>query len=84
MTPQPTKPVFVAKQTYRKRRMRDFARAVPVLGSVLLLIPLLWSGGDAPALNSAAIVYVFGVWIFLIILAAAISRAVMTDPAKDP
>ncbi|MCO4847987.1 MAG: hypothetical protein KC448_08455 [Yoonia sp.] len=81
MIPSAPKPAaFVAKGTYRRRRMRDLARAVPVIGVVLLAIPLLWS--DA-ALNSGAIVYIFVVWVLLILLAAAISRAVSTDVATD-
>jgi hypothetical protein len=72
---------FVAKETYRKRRMRDLARAVPVIGLVLLGIPLMW-GDDT--LNSFAIIYVFLVWLVLIGLAAAISRAVSPDAPKGP
>ncbi len=77
------KPVFVARDTYRQRRMRDLARAVPLIGTVLLLIPLLWNNGQDQAQSSAAFVYVFVVWILLILLAAAISRSVSTDPLKD-
>ncbi|MFT5649614.1 MAG: hypothetical protein ACJAXK_002133 [Yoonia sp.] len=79
ISPAPKHGAFVAKDTYRKRRMRDLARAVPVIGVVLLGIPLLWS--DA-ALNSSAIVYIFVVWVLLILLAAAISRVVSNDPPK--
>jgi lipopolysaccharide export LptBFGC system permease protein LptF len=82
MTPPSKNAVFLAKGSYRKRRMRDFARAVPLFGVVLLLIPLLWNDLSEPASTSGAVVYVFCVWVFLIILAAGISRAVTTDQDK--
>lgn len=80
MTPSPKQAIFLAKETYRKRRMRDLARAVPLFGTVLLMIPLLWA---QPASTSGAVVYVFCVWIFLILLAGVISRAVTTTPSDD-
>ena len=72
---------FLAKDTYRLRRMRDLARAVPIIGSILLVMPLLWIEGTH---NSAAVVYIFAVWVFLIILSAAISKVVSADPPKSP
>jgi type IV secretory pathway VirB2 component (pilin) len=80
-SPAPKQATFLAKDTYRKRRMRDLARAVPVIGVVLLAIPMLWS---VAALNSGATVYIFVVWVLLILLAAAISRVVSTDTPKTP
>lgn len=79
--PPSQKAAFLAKDRYRKRRMRDLARAVPVIGGILLMLPLLWSNGT---LNSTAIVYVFAVWVLLIVLAAVISRLVSTDSPKAP
>ena len=79
--PESQNVAFVAKDTYRRRRMRDLARSVPILGAVLLSIPLLWSD---VALNSRGIVYIFVVWVLLILLAAAISRVVSADKPKSP
>ncbi|MEN8895501.1 MAG: hypothetical protein ABF248_05355 [Yoonia sp.] len=79
--PPSQKAAFLAKDRYRKRRMRDLARAVPVIGGILLMLPLLWSNDT---LNSTAIVYVFAVWVLLIVLAAVISRLVSTDSPKAP
>ncbi len=83
MSPRKGSAVFLERQAYHHRRMRDLARAVPIFGVVLLSIPLLWvrSGPEvAGATTSQALVYVFVVWIFLIGLAAVISRAVKSDP----
>ena len=78
--------VFLERQAYKRRRMRDLARAVPIIGAVLLSIPLLWNraapGGEG-ATTSQALVYVFAVWVFLIGLAALISRVVKSDALKQ-
>jgi hypothetical protein len=71
--------VFLARNAYHKRRMRDLARAVPLFGAVLLSIPLLWPRGEDGAANSDAVVYIFVVWSVLILAAAGISRAVKSD-----
>lgn len=71
--------VFLARNAYHKRRMRDLARAVPLFGAVLLSFPLLWPRGEGGAANSGAVVYIFVVWIVLILAAAGISRAVKSD-----
>lgn len=80
-TPAAKPTAFLAKDNYRRRRMRDLARAVPIIGAILLAIPLLWADG---ALNSSATVYIFVVWVVLIAMSAAISRVVSTDTPKAP
>lgn len=85
MTSQGKVSVFLARNAYHKRRMRDLARALPVIGSVLWAIPLLWPQGEGGAANSNAIVYIFGVWIVLILASAGISRLVKSEvPAPPP
>lgn len=60
------------RQTYRRRRLMDIARLLPVLGVLLLALPLLWPEASThPAARggvsmSSAIIYVFAVWIGLI------------------
>ncbi len=87
MSPPHKSAVFLERRAYQKRRMRDLARGVPVFGAVLWSIPLLWQQGDAGGQgtqNSAAVVYIFVVWIILIVLAALISRAVRSDREQPP
>lgn len=79
MTGRNPQGVFLERRAYHKRRMRDLARAVPIIGAVLISIPLLWPQGDDGVTNSTAVIYVFGVWIVLIALAALISRVVQSD-----
>lgn len=84
-------PVFVERRAYRRRRLADAARMLPVLGAVLLLIPLLWSGGDPgePLRHTArtawVMTYVFVVWLGLAVLSGLLSRVLSSesDAASD-
>lgn len=64
--------VFLERQTYRRRRLMDAARLLPVLGALLFAVPLLWPGAEdagaaAPMPTSRAIRYIFLVWALLIL-----------------
>ncbi|OWJ79933.1 hypothetical protein [Haematobacter genomosp. 1] len=63
-------PVFLARQTYRMRRVVDAARVLPAVGLMLFLLPLLWA---EPSLAAVGL-YVFAVWLLLIVAALAMSR----------
>ena len=69
------RPLFVAPQTYRQRRLRDAARLLPVLAGFLMVFPMLWGeeGGDHRQTGADAI-YLFGVWFVLIIVTAVLAR----------
>ena len=76
-------PVFVEKTTYRRRRMADAARLMPVLGIGLFLVPLLWKGdaGTEGARTVSVMLYIFLVWLFLAGAAAIVSRRLSNDEA---
>lgn len=74
--PAPRVPLFVERHTYRRRRLMDAGRALPLLGLVLWFLPLLWLSGSRPVPASQALVYLFGVWIILPLAAWAINRAI--------
>ncbi len=62
------KQLFVERQTYRKRRLRDGARFLPIVGIVLILVPLLWVRGEEGGIRtSSAIEYLFLVWAGLVL-----------------
>ena len=75
--PRATQALFLERQSYRRRRLVDVARLLPLLGVLLLLVPLLWPGpetGTGTGVNqgletpmSTAITYVFAVWAALIV-----------------
>ena len=56
------KPVFLARESYRLRRVMDLARLLPVFGLFFYLLPLLWGGGD----TGGAVVFIFGIWVVLV------------------
>ncbi len=71
-------PIFLERRSYRRRRMMDAARLLPILGAVLFLVPLLWpqpDPGAEPMRTSVAFVYVFGIWAALILVSGLISRS---------
>lgn len=67
---RPKPPVFLARASYRRRRLRDAARLLPVVGIILLLVPLLWVPEAEVRLGSGDVLYFFGVWLILIGAAA--------------
>ena len=77
--------LFLARDSYRQRRLRDAARMLPVLGLVLWLIPLMWrreagqTGGMA-----AAVTVVFAGWALLIVLTALIVRRLRPEDGGAP
>lgn len=83
MSTQKKQSLFLERKGYRQRRLRDIARALPVLGGILWTIPLLWKeqGPDAVS-NAAALQYIFGVWVLVILLTALVARLI--EPGSDP
>ena len=70
MARQP-EPLFLERQNYRRRRLGDAARFLPVMGLVLFLMPILWSD---TARVAGGVLYIFSVWAILIVIAAVLSR----------
>lgn len=67
----PLTPLFLARHSYRSRRIMDFSRLLPVIGLFLFFLPLLWGrhGG-----SSAALIFLFASWFILIVLGAVTAR----------
>ncbi len=80
-------PEFLARDSYRLRRLMDAARILPIFALVLLLLPLMRHdpGAEAPATAGEG-VYLFLVWIGLILVAFFMSRGLRRtlDPPKGP
>ncbi|WP_207768687.1 hypothetical protein [Pelagivirga sediminicola] len=84
--PATGRPVFVARGTYRRRRMVDAAAMLPILGALLFMLPLLWVGaGGGAARTSIVMIYVFAVWTLLVVLSVVITRILgsATDTRRE-
>ncbi|MGI9394593.1 MAG: hypothetical protein ACR2OY_08095 [Boseongicola sp.] len=72
----PHDPIFLERQSYRRRRLGDAAKLLPVVGAILLLMPILWGGS---ARTSSGLIFIFVVWAVLIAFIAMISRRLVQD-----
>lgn len=72
-TPPPV--AFLREGSYRRRRLGDALRLLPVVGAVLFLVPLLWSGGvgTGGVTTARALIYIFSTWAALIALCVALT-----------
>ncbi|MFN4172114.1 MAG: hypothetical protein ACK4GW_10210 [Pseudorhodobacter sp.] len=77
-------PVFLARSSYRRRRLRDAARLLPVVGAFLVWLPMLWDDGTTGARNTATdVIYLFAVWSVLILAAVVLSARLGGDDEAD-
>ncbi len=80
---RPRPPLFLPRVGYRKRRLVDAARLLPVFGGFLLLLPILWAPGETAAGDTAPDgMYLFAVWAVLIGVAACLAPG-LADAADD-
>ena len=85
---EPVEPLFLARETYRRRRLMDAARFLPFVGAFLFIVPSLWAD---EASTAEGMMFLFGVWVILIFAAAFVSRKLASsdpnrsgDPAGEP
>ena len=77
-------PIFLERKSYRRRRLMDAVRLLPLLGLALWMLPLLWSlpqETGEPMPIGAALRYIFGVWILMVLAGWALWRRTRTDDA---
>jgi len=73
--PARSTPLFLARRSYRRRRVMDAARMLPVVGGFLVALPILWRPAETPGGETASgVVYLFTVWALLIAAAAVLAR----------
>ena len=72
--------MFLARRSYRRRRLIDALRLVPILGALLFMVPVLGASGHTGSSFRGA-VYVFSSWALLILLTAFLSRRLATPSA---
>ncbi|MFC2968735.1 hypothetical protein [Acidimangrovimonas pyrenivorans] len=81
MKEAPRQPLFLARQSYRRRRLMDAARLLPILGACLFLLPILWAPqpGEAPRSTAHDGIYLFIAWAGLILAAVPMARALAPE-----
>ena len=72
-----TQPLFLARDSYRRRRLADAARVLPVLGFILMVLPGMLTS------TTVALVYVFTVWAILILIMIVLSRRLSRQDFED-
>ncbi len=76
--------LFLERRNYRRNRLQDAARLLPLLGLVLIFGPIFIRGAGAEAESlSVTLVYYFGIWLGLIVLSALVSRALTAMSGPD-
>ncbi|MEM1341743.1 MAG: hypothetical protein AAGF68_05450 [Pseudomonadota bacterium] len=65
---------FLVRRTYRRHRLQDAARLLPVFGALLIFGPVAILSSDASVSGASAawLVYFIGVWLLLIVTAAGL------------
>lgn len=80
---RPRRPLFLARIPYRRRRLRDAARLLPVFGAFLLILPVMWStAGEGLRITSGDVVYFFLIWLLLIAVAAGFAPGLSRGEGK--
>ena len=63
---------FLERRSYRRRRVVDAYRLLPLLGIWLFLVPVFWSATQAETELGSAFMYILFAWLFLITICAAL------------
>jgi hypothetical protein len=80
----PRAPLFLSRRFYRRRRLRDAARLLPVFGMFLLILPVLWAEpGQTVRATGRDAVYYFGLWALLIVFAMIFAAGLSADAGED-
>ncbi len=80
----PRAPVFLARETYRRRRLIDALRLLPFVGLFVFLSPLV--GGSGYLRNTARSgLFIFAGWLVLIVACWGLGRLLARAPGTgDP
>lgn len=74
--PNSQMPLYLARASYRQRRLRDVVRVLPIVAFVAWILPVM--SGLVPA-TSAVGLYIFAGWIVLIVASALVTASLRPD-----
>lgn len=81
---EPPQTLFLQRQPYRRRRLIDAARVLPVFGAFLIIVPSVLVARGTTGTTSAMWLFLFGTWIALILSGALIARVLRdVDTSRD-
>jgi hypothetical protein len=71
----------LARAALARRKRRDAAAILPMVGVVLLVSPLIDAFADAGTIAGipVSVIYIFGIWFGLIALTARLARGLRDD-----
>lgn len=75
----PDRPLFLERASFRRRRLGDAARALPVMAMLAVLLPVWWIPAEVSFAAGAA--WFFGLWACLIVAVWALHRALLRAEA---
>lgn len=76
---RPGRTTFLERSVYRRRRLIDAIKLLPVLAACLFLLPALILGGETGS-TALRLVYFFFMWMVLIMLCAVLVRRLPASP----
>ncbi|KIN72067.1 hypothetical protein [Sulfitobacter guttiformis] len=83
----PEQRLFLERRSYRRRRMMDAVRMLPLLCTVLwLVVPLMWPKGEQVAEHmplSLALWYLFVIWMLAITASFALWRRIRRSDGEE-
>jgi hypothetical protein len=77
-------PLYLARASYRRRRLIDAQKLLPIFLFLMYLIPLLWGDESTQTPVGGGVrgyVHVFSVWFGAIVIAGFITRALRREEA---
>ena len=75
---------FLHRRNYRRRRLADAARLLPVFGLIALMIPLmLGPSGEEPVRTAYVGLYIVGIWAALIAVAFYLAPRLSEDSVRE-
>lgn len=74
--PHSRMPLYLARASYRQRRLRDVVRVLPIVAFVAWILPVM--SGLVPA-TSAVGLYIFAGWIVLILASVLVTSSLRPD-----
>ena len=74
---------YLEHRAYRRQRITDAARFLPVIGFFLFILPVLATGGSDSVTTAGGFVFIFLIWGILIVASALLSLWLGRDDGGD-